>query len=156
MQLGHHILCQRNLQLSERPISLSTIVIFVRMTPDTCHIKELFGKTHLILRNQDANLMRDIASLRLQMRHQHRPFQGHSYAPSRVYFDAIFFVNTTNYPVVFLLRTNKIDSICIRHEPRISQSFASEKAWAKNEEMVDWFAIQFPKIYAVYQQLGVM
>lgn len=35
-------------------------------------------------------------------------------------------------------------------------SFAPEKAWAKNEEMVDWFAIQFPKIYTVYQQLGVM
>lgn len=33
-------------------------------------------------------------------------------------------------------------------------SFAPEKAWAKNEEMVDWFAIQAPKIFKVYQELG--
>ena len=29
-------------------------------------------------------------------------------------------------------------------------------AWAKNEEMVDWFAIQSPKIFAVYQNLGIL
>lgn len=29
-------------------------------------------------------------------------------------------------------------------------------AWAKHEEMVDWIAIQFPKIADVYQELGIM
>lgn len=29
-------------------------------------------------------------------------------------------------------------------------SFAPEKAWAKNEEMVDWFAIQMPKLLAAF------
>ncbi len=29
-------------------------------------------------------------------------------------------------------------------------------AWAKNEEMVDWFAIQSPKIYDVYLKLGLV
>lgn len=28
--------------------------------------------------------------------------------------------------------------------------------WAKNEEMLDWFAIQFPKIYDVYSELGII
>lgn len=32
----------------------------------------------------------------------------------------------------------------------------SSGAWAKHEEMVDWIAIQFPKIAAVYQELGIM
>lgn len=26
--------------------------------------------------------------------------------------------------------------------------------WARNEEMVDWFAIQFPKIVAVFERAG--
>lgn len=30
-------------------------------------------------------------------------------------------------------------------------SFAPEKAWAKNEEMVDWFAIQMPKLLAAFK-----
>lgn len=29
-------------------------------------------------------------------------------------------------------------------------------AWAKNEEMVDWFAIQSPKIFKVYSELGIL
>lgn len=29
-------------------------------------------------------------------------------------------------------------------------------AWAKNEEMVDWFAIQSPKIFKVYSELGLI
>lgn len=29
-------------------------------------------------------------------------------------------------------------------------------AWAQNEEMTDWFAIQAPKIYKVYEQLGLL
>ena len=31
-----------------------------------------------------------------------------------------------------------------------------DAAWAKNEEMVDWLAIQFPKIAKAYEYLGIM
>lgn len=29
-----------------------------------------------------------------------------------------------------------------------------DEAWSKNEEMVDWFAIQSPKIYKVFEEIG--
>ena len=29
-------------------------------------------------------------------------------------------------------------------------------AWAENEEMVDWFAIQSPKIFKVFQELDIL
>ena len=35
-------------------------------------------------------------------------------------------------------------------------AYACEKPWAKNEEMVDWFAIQFPKIYKVFEELKII
>jgi hypothetical protein len=28
--------------------------------------------------------------------------------------------------------------------------------WAKNEEMVDWFALQGPKIYAAWKEAGAI
>lgn len=31
-----------------------------------------------------------------------------------------------------------------------------DSAWAKNEEMVDWFAIQSPKIFKVFVKLGIL
>ena len=31
-----------------------------------------------------------------------------------------------------------------------------EQAWAKNEEMVDWIAIQFPKIVKAYKAVGAL
>ena len=34
-------------------------------------------------------------------------------------------------------------------------SFIPDKAWAKNEEMVDWFAIQMPKLVKTFCELGV-
>ena len=37
-----------------------------------------------------------------------------------------------------------------------SDSYNFDGPWARNEEMVDWFAIQAPKIFAVYQQLGIL
>lgn len=30
-------------------------------------------------------------------------------------------------------------------------TFAEQKAWAKNEEMVDWFAIQIPKLLKAFK-----
>ena len=35
-------------------------------------------------------------------------------------------------------------------------TFPAEKAWAKNEEMVDWFAIQFPKLIKVFTDAGCL
>lgn len=29
-------------------------------------------------------------------------------------------------------------------------------AWAENEEMVDWFAIQSPKIFKIYKELDIL
>lgn len=37
-----------------------------------------------------------------------------------------------------------------------SSSNPCEKAWARNEEMVDWFAIQSPKIFKVFQELDIL
>lgn len=37
-----------------------------------------------------------------------------------------------------------------------ASSIATYGAWAINEEMVDWFAIQSPKIFAAYQNLGIL
>lgn len=31
-----------------------------------------------------------------------------------------------------------------------------EKSWARNEEMVDWLAIQSPKIFKVFQELDIL
>ena len=37
-----------------------------------------------------------------------------------------------------------------------SSSFNMTGAWAANEEMVDWFAIQSPKIFKVFQELDIL
>lgn len=37
-----------------------------------------------------------------------------------------------------------------------SNSFKSDEGWALNEEMVDWIAIQGPKIYAAWQAAGAV
>lgn len=53
----------------------------------------------------------------------------------------------------------------LRHE--ITHAFLNEsglqssantydKAWSRNEEMVDWFAIQSPKIFEIFQKLNIL
>ena len=42
------------------------------------------------------------------------------------------------------------------NESGLSDSSNSVEAWAKNEEMVDWFAIQSPKIFKVFQDLDIL
>ena len=37
-----------------------------------------------------------------------------------------------------------------------ASSIATYGPWANNEEMVDWFAIQSPKIFEVYAELGII
>lgn len=42
------------------------------------------------------------------------------------------------------------------NESGISDNANEAKCWAKNEEMVDWFAIQSPKIYKVFVELDIL
>lgn len=42
------------------------------------------------------------------------------------------------------------------YESGISQCSLECDAWAVNEEMVDWFAIQSPKIFDVFQELDLL
>lgn len=35
-------------------------------------------------------------------------------------------------------------------------TFAKEEAWSKNEEMVDWFAIQMPKLLKAFEMAGAL
>ena len=42
------------------------------------------------------------------------------------------------------------------YESGLRENSNSTMAWADNEEMVDWIAIQFPKILKTYQELGVI
>lgn len=37
-----------------------------------------------------------------------------------------------------------------------SSSLGIDGPWAKNEEMVDWFALQGPKIYKAWQEAGAI
>ena len=61
--------------------------------------------------------------------------------------------------------TECVQKETIRHE--IVHAFFSESglsdssnptlgAWAKNEEMVDWFALQGPKIYRAWEEAGAL
>lgn len=38
------------------------------------------------------------------------------------------------------------------HESGLDWSAAATESWATNEEMVDWFAIQSPKIFKVFRE----
>lgn len=37
-----------------------------------------------------------------------------------------------------------------------NNTYCVDGGWAKNEEMVDWFAIQSPKIFKTFTELGVL
>lgn len=38
----------------------------------------------------------------------------------------------------------------------IGNTYCVDNGWAMNEEMVDWFAIQSPKIFKVFQELEIL
>lgn len=42
------------------------------------------------------------------------------------------------------------------HESGLDWSAAPADCWAVNEEMVDWFAIQSPKIFKVFREQGLV
>ena len=42
------------------------------------------------------------------------------------------------------------------YESGLAENSSENKSWATNEEMVDWFAIQSPKIFKVFQELDIL
>ena len=56
------------------------------------------------------------------------------------------------------------EKACLRHElihaylneSGLQWNSCSTDAWATNEEMVDWFAIQFPKIHKSFEETGCL
>lgn len=42
------------------------------------------------------------------------------------------------------------------NESGLTSNSSSTDAWARNEEMVDWFALQGPKIYKIWQKVGAL
>lgn len=44
---------------------------------------------------------------------------------------------------------------CVLAESGLDGCGHTVEVWEYNEEMIDWFAIQFPKILAIYRELGI-
>lgn len=42
------------------------------------------------------------------------------------------------------------------YESGLRENSCRITAWAENEEMVDWMAIQFPKLYKIYKELDIL
>lgn len=49
------------------------------------------------------------------------------------------------------VQTNKVKRHEIIHAFLFESGLAENSAWAQNEEMVDWIAIQFPKLLEVFK-----
>lgn len=41
------------------------------------------------------------------------------------------------------------------YESGMKENSSATQSWVENEEMVDWFAIQIPKIYKIYKELKI-
>ena len=42
------------------------------------------------------------------------------------------------------------------YESGLRENSSGFAAWAENEEMVDWFAIQSPKLFKIYKELDIL
>ena len=42
------------------------------------------------------------------------------------------------------------------YESGLRENSDNSPAWAENEEMIDWFAIQIPKIVKIYEELHIL
>lgn len=42
------------------------------------------------------------------------------------------------------------------YESGLRENSKKSAAWAENEEMIDWFAIQIPKIVQIYKKLNIL
>ena len=71
------------------------------------------------------------------------------------------FPNIENEPKEFI---DKLEKQNLRHElihaflneSGLSSNASQSESWAKNEEMVDWFAIQSPKIFNLFKELKLL
>ena len=50
---------------------------------------------------------------------------------------------------------NKVERHEIIHAMLYESGLSCNTDWAENEEMVDWFAIQYPKLKKIYKELGI-
>lgn len=66
--------------------------------------------------------------------------------------------NETEYVINIIKNLNLRHEIihAFLNESGLSSSSNKTDCWAKNEEMVDWFAIQSPKIYKVFEELDIL
>lgn len=55
-----------------------------------------------------------------------------------------------------LLQTNKVKRHEIIHAFLFESGLAENSYWAQNEEMVDFFAIQFPKLLKAFEQADAL
>lgn len=62
-------------------------------------------------------------------------------------------VETQNEEAPGILRHEIIHAFL--HESGLSENSGAVSSWATNEEMVDFFAIQWPKIQDVFDSLGI-
>ena len=66
--------------------------------------------------------------------------------------------------IMDLANLKAIDNRILRHEIIHALMYESGlwcnsfnvSSWAENEEMTDWFALQSPKIYAIYKKLNIL
>lgn len=42
------------------------------------------------------------------------------------------------------------------YESGMKECSSATQSWVENEEMIDWFAIQSPKIFKVYKELNIL
>ena len=55
-----------------------------------------------------------------------------------------------------LVQTNKVKRHEIIHAFLFESGLAENSSWAQNEEMVDFFAIQFPKLLKAFEQADAL
>ena len=69
------------------------------------------------------------------------------------------------YNCTTIKSAKKCEAVWVRHEiihaflyesGLYSNSSLFEHGWAENEEMIDWFAIQSPKIFKIFNKVGVL
>lgn len=77
----------------------------------------------------------------------------------------IVIIDTHDEPITNVVDPDSWTKLILRHE--ITHAFLNESGlsyntltcdepWAKNEEMVDWIAIQAPKLYKIWDKLGLV
>ena len=64
--------------------------------------------------------------------------------------------NDPNNKLILSVQTNKVKRHEIIHAFLFESGLAENSTWAQNEEMVDFFAIQFPKMLQVFKDADAL